>query len=166
MEKATTAAATTAAGYPENRAERIDRRRFTWRTIVYGFVYSRRKGHRRVDDGEAQYTDFPEPYLVVLAVAVMILSSLDAFLTLILLDRGATEINPIMAVLIGEGTLAFASSKMLLTGFSVLLLVFLARAHIFNRVRVGLMLAAAFIGYAVLVFYEIILLSGSSTGVG
>ena len=148
---------TTAAGYPEHR-EFEDRRSFTWRTVVYGFLLSRRREHRRVEDGEAIYTDWPAPTLVLLAIGVMILSSLDAFFTLRLLDAGATEINPVMAMMIGEGTLAFAASKMLLTGFSVLTLVFLARAQVFNRFRIGVMLTIAFAIYSCLICYEILLI--------
>ena len=154
---------TTAAGYPENR-DRYERRSFGWRTVIFGFMYSRRREHRRLVDGEAVFTDFPQTSLVILAIGVMILSSLDAFFTLILLDNGATEVNPVMAHLIGEGTLAFAASKMALTGFSVLVLVFLARAHIFNRFRTGVMLSVAFTGYACLIIYEISLLMGPRGG--
>lgn len=148
----------TAAGYPELR-EALDRRSFTWRTVVFGFLRSRRRNHRRVQDGEAVFSDWHHPWLFFLAVGVMILSSLDAFFTLQLLANGATEINPVMAAMIGEGTEAFAVSKMLLTGFSVLILVFLARAQMFNRFRTGLVLTGAFAMYSCLVCYEIVLLT-------
>lgn len=149
---------TTAAGYTEHR-ERIDRRQFGWRTVFYGFLKSRRRGHRRLDDGEDLYADWHHPWIFFLAVSVMILSSLDAFFTLQLLDRGATELNPIMAALIGEGTAQFAASKMLLTGFSILVIVFLSRAQVFNRFRTGAVLTFAFATYSCLVCYEILLLT-------
>ena len=70
----------------------------------------------------------------------MLMSALDAFFTLQLLDMGAIEINPVMATVIGQSTLSFAVSKMLLTGFGILALVFLSKSRFFNRVRTGLIL--------------------------
>ncbi len=62
----------------------------------------------------------------------MLMSAMDAFMTLQLLDRGAIEINPIMAAVIGKSALTFAVTKMLLTGFCVLALVYLAKARFFE----------------------------------
>ena len=59
-----------------------------------------------------------------------------------------------------SGTAAFTASKMLLTGFGILALVFLARTRFFNRLRTGLFLTAFFSFYAVLICYEFVLLVG------
>lgn len=83
---------------------------------------------------------------------------MDGFFTLQLLDRGAVEINPVMAVIIGKGTLAFAATKMLLTGLGILVLVFLSRSRMFNLMRTGLVLTVFFSFYACLVCYEFIYL--------
>jgi hypothetical protein len=56
----------------------------------------------------------------------------------------------------GHGTTAFAVSKMLLTGTSILILVFLAKARFMNRFRTGLFLTIAFSFYACLVCYEFV----------
>ena len=86
----------------------------------------------------------------------MLMSAMDAFMTLQLLDRGAIEINPIMAAVIGKSTLTFAVSKMLLTGFCVLALVYLSKARFLNRVRTGLVLTTFFSFYAILICYEFV----------
>ena len=86
---------------------------------------------------------------------------MDAFFTLQLLERGAYEANPIMAAVMGQSTTSFAVSKMLLTGFGTLALVFLARARFFNRVRTGLILTAFFSFYAILICYEFVSLINS-----
>jgi len=86
----------------------------------------------------------------------MIMSCLDAFFTLQLLDLGAIEINPVMAAVIGHSALSFAASKMLLTGFGILALVFLSRAKFMNRLRTGLILTFFFSVYAVLICYEFV----------
>ncbi len=135
-----------------------DRREFSWRTVIFGFVRSRRRNTRRGSEDEPIYTDWHHPWLFFLATGTMILSSMDAFFTLQLIDRGAIEMNPIMAILIGKGTLAFAASKMLLTGLGILVLVFLSRSRIFNLIRTGLVLTVFFTAYACLVCYEFIYL--------
>ena len=137
----------------------LDRREFSWRTVLFGFMRSRRRDARRVDEAEPLFTDYHHPWLFFLSIGIMILSCLDAFFTLQLLARGAIEINPIMAVLIGHSAKAFAISKMLLTGFGILALVFLARAKLMRRFRAGIMLTVFFSCYAILVCYEFVLLT-------
>jgi len=143
----------------ENRV-RLDRRRFGWRTVLYGFLRSRRRSVRRTTDAEPMFTDWHHPWLFFLATATMLLSSLDAFFTLQLLERGASEINPFMASAIGTSTQTFAATKMLLTGFGILSIVFLARSRLFNRMRTGLVLTGFFSIYCCLVCYEFVLLIG------
>lgn len=133
-----------------------DRREFSWRTVLFGFVRSRRRETRRGSEDEPIYTDWHHPWLFFLATGTMILSCMDAFFTLQLIDRGAIEINPFMAELIGKGTLTFAATKMLLTGLGILMLVFVSRSRMFNLMRTGLVLTVFFTGYACLVCYEFI----------
>ena len=135
-----------------------DRREFSWRTVVYGFLRSRRRDSRRDSESNPMFVDWHHPWLFFLATGIMFMSGLDAFFTLQLLDRGAIEVNPVMALMIGQGTLAFASSKMVLTGVCVLALVFLSRSRFLNRFRTGLILTAFFSFYAVLICYEFVFL--------
>ena len=141
----------------ENR-DSDDRREFSWRTVFFGFVRSRRRDTRRDNEDAPLYTDWHHPWLFFLATGIMLLSCMDAFFTLQLLDRGAIEINPVMAVMIGQGTLAFAATKMLLTGLGILILVFLSQTRMFNLMRTGLVLTVFFSFYACLVCYEFIYL--------
>jgi hypothetical protein len=135
-----------------------DRREFSWRTIFFGFTRSRRHDLRRELDAEVLFLDWHHPWLFFLAVGTMLLSCVDAFMTLQLLERGMVEVNPVMAAVLGQGTSAFASSKMLMTGTSILILVFLAKARFLNRLRVGLLLTIFFSVYACLVCYEFVFL--------
>ena len=138
-----------------------DRRQFTWRTVFYGFMRSRRHNLRREDDGEVIFLDWHHPWLFFLAVGTMIFSCLDAFMTLQLLERGFYEANPVMAAIMSQGTAAFAVTKMLMTGTSILILVFLAKARFLNRVRTGLILTIFFTLYACLICYEFVFLMRS-----
>lgn len=142
---------------PDNR-DSTDRRKFSWRTVFYGFFRSRRRNTRRDDEAEPLYTDWHHPWLFFLATGTMLLSCLDAFFTLQLIDRGTVEINPVMAVMMDKGALTFAATKMLLTGFGILVLVFLSRLKMFNLMRTGIVLTVFFSAYACLVCYEFIYL--------
>lgn len=135
-----------------------DRRDFSWRTVISGFFRSRRRDSRRGTEAEPLYTDWHHPWLFFLATGTMLLSAIDAFFTLQLLGRGAVEINPIMDAIIGQGAVAFAGSKMLLTGTGILTLVFLARWKFFNLIRTGLLLTAFFSVYLCLICYEFVTL--------
>jgi len=135
-----------------------DRRTFGWRTVFFGFTRSRRRRLRRATEAEPLFTDWHHPWLFFLAVGTMILSSMDAFLTLQLLERGAVEINPIMGAAIGQSTMLFAVSKVSLTGFGIFVLVFLSRARFMNRFRTGVLLTGFFSFYACLVCYEYVYL--------
>lgn len=135
-----------------------DRREFGWRTVLFGFLRSRRREHRRELDERSLFSDWHHPWHFFLATGIMLLSSLDAFLTLQLLSRGAIEVNPVMAAVLQYGTFPFAASKMALTGVSLLVIVFLVRSTLFNVVRTGWTLTLFFSLYCCLVCYEFVLL--------
>ena len=135
-----------------------DRRAFSWRTVFYGFIRSRRHNFRRDEEAEVLFIDWHHPWLFFLSVGIMLMSCLDAFMTLQLIDRGMVEVNPVMAMVIGQGTATFAASKLFMTGTGILALVFLAKARFMNRVRTGLFLTVFFSFYACLVCYEFVFL--------
>jgi hypothetical protein len=146
---------------PDNPADsRVlpDRRTPSWRTFVFGYFFSRRREHRRGPEQDNVFIDWHHPWLFFLAIGIMLLSTLDAFLTLQLLSKGATEINPVMAAMLEHGHIAFAASKMLLTGLGIMVLVFLSRLRLFNFLRTGLLLTLFFSFYACLVCYQGLLL--------
>jgi len=144
----------------DNRAI-TDRRSLSWRTVLYGFIRSRRREHRREQETEVRFLDWHHPWLFFLAVGTMLLSSLDAFMTLLLIERGMVEINPVMAAVMEHGTTWFAATKLAMTGAGVLMLVFMAKSHFLNRFRTGLFLTIIFSIYACLVCYEFVHLVGS-----
>jgi hypothetical protein len=135
-----------------------DRRDFDWQTVLFGFMRSRRRDVRRGSDGEPIYTDWHHPWLFFLAVSTMLLSSADAFFTLQLLSRGFIEINPVMNAAINQGIFFFAASKVAMTGFGVMVLVFLSRARFMNVFPTGAILTGFFSFYACLVCYEVVFL--------
>ena len=141
-----------------NKRSGTDRRNFSWRTVFYGFLRSRRRHTRRDSEAEPLFTDYHHPWLFFLATSIMVLSFADAVFTLALIERGAIELNPVMAAAINTGAQAFAMLKMFLTSLGILALVFLARCLFIRRIRAGLLLTIFFAFYATLVCYEFIFL--------
>ena len=138
------------------RRARIERRDFSWKTVFFGFMRSRRHAHRRDMDSEVMFLDWHHPWLFFLSVGTMLLSCTDAFLTLQLLQLGMIEANPFMAAMMELGVGYFVSSKVALTGFGILVLVYLAKSQFLNRFRTGLFLTVFFSFYACLVCYELV----------
>ena len=88
------------------------------------FFRGRRMSSRRAEDRRRLIPpDRYSPSLSIGVILVLSLSLLDAFLTLILLSQGATELNPVMDYYLGHGPLIFLLVKYGLTVFSVLIVV-------------------------------------------
>jgi hypothetical protein len=98
--------------------------------------------------------DWHEPYLLFLSMMILLLSVADAFLTLTLIMGGATEANPLLALILRDHPELFAVVKMGLTGVGVLVLVAVARSRLFRIMRVGVVLQGLFVAYVALIAYE------------
>ncbi|HEX4387723.1 MAG TPA: DUF5658 family protein [Steroidobacteraceae bacterium] len=138
---------------------RGERRSHVLRALVYGSFRPRRRGARRADERGLSAIDWHHPQWLAVGILIVVLSCSDALLTLMLMDRGAEEANPLMARLIGGSGLGFAVVKIGLTAAGVLLLTQLARLRAFGRIPVGTFLYVVLAIYATLVFYEVRLLS-------
>ena len=144
---------------PPERRGRTDRRRRIWWSICYGsFNPRRRAAPRRRDELKFHSLDWHSPHLLAVAIVISLLCVGDAFLTLLLLQGGAFEVNPLMAGLIYRSVAAFAAWKMAMTGTSIVLMVVLARYRFMRLLRVEWVLYAVLIAYAGLIGYEVWLL--------
>jgi hypothetical protein len=139
-----------------DKREEDSRREFSWRTVFYGFIRSRRRVNRRTADDDIVFLDWHHPWLFFLATGTMLLSCADAFLTLQLMNVGMVETNPFMQAVMAQSTLLFTSTKLAMTAFGILVLVFLAKSRFLNRFRTGLLLTIFFTCYACLVCYELV----------
>ncbi len=142
-----------------------ERRRLSLWSVVYGGFRPRRRDVRRDGDGVVPIVDWHEAHLLAVAIGILLLCCIDAFLTLNLLVLGATEANPFMDRLIHSDVTIFAAVKMGLTGMGVLVLVLLARYRMFGRIKVVTALYLALLLYAALVIYELRMLFELSTTV-
>ena len=110
---------------PERRSGE-DRRKKSRSPIQSLFAKGARKSVRRVVDRKRPVAlDHYSPSLFIGIVIVLSLSLLDAMLTLILLSKGARELNPIMDYYLGHGHHAFLFVKYGLTALAVILIVLL-----------------------------------------
>jgi len=118
----------------------------------------RRRGPRRAHEQSLTSTDWHEGRWLLIAVLILTLSIADAALTLLLLDHGALEENPLMALLMRANPERFVAVKLALTAAGVVFLALVARVRAFGRVPVGSVLYAVLAGYLGLVTYELWLL--------
>ena len=110
---------------PERRSGE-DRRKRNRSPFGCFLFKGRRKLIRRTADSRCLVPlDYYSPSLFIGAVIVLSLSLLDALLTLILLSKGARELNPVMAYYLHHGPHLFLSVKYGLTALAVILIVLL-----------------------------------------
>lgn len=149
------------AGAVADDAERRngpERRRRTLYSLFYGNFNPRRRSPRRTDARSLSDLDWHHPQWLAVATLIVVLSCVDAALTLSLMSHGAYEVNPLMAPIVGGSPLVFTLIKVGLTAGGVVLLTLAARIRAFGRIPVSFLLYAVLVGYGTLVVYELKLL--------
>jgi hypothetical protein len=133
------------------RRQRVDRRR---RLLSFAGLrrLCRRCIGRRRDGAENPYADSLSPRVIVLVFFVVLCSALDALFTLMYVQQGGDEANPIMAMALDQGMTSFVGAKMALTGLGAVLLA--VHRHFWLGIR-GLYVLALI--YASLLVYHLIL---------
>ena len=91
-----------------------------WRYLL--FSGRRAKARRKEDLHRTFYFDRYSSNLFAAIVAILMLSVLDALLTLYLIDNGSTELNPVMSYFIDYGPFVFMGAKYFLTCTGVIIL--------------------------------------------
>lgn len=138
-----------------------DRRRDMPFFCVYhaGIKMGRRVGERRApEQGKPVYVDRYTGNVLFCVIAILLLSALDALLTLNILNEGGEEINWFMAVLIDESAEKFVAVKLALTAMALILLVIHHNVRLIEFFRVRHLKYAILAGYSTLIGYEFYLL--------
>jgi len=139
------------AGQPERR-DRRDRRQQPTSAFSRWWLVGRRRGGRRGVESDGIYVDRYRPGEWVLVLGILVLSIADMVLTLLYIQAGGEEANPIMAWALSHGRHAFAFAKMGITSMGIVVLL----VHIrFTRVR--RCVQAIFVAYCVLMLYHTLL---------
>jgi hypothetical protein len=143
---------------PPERRSRQERRSRTLFSLASSSFKRRRHGPRRVFDASVAVTDWYAPQWLAAGLAILILSVIDALITLALLGHGAHEANPFMDTIVHGDGRSFVAFKFGLTAVGVVVLILLARVRAFGRLPVSTLLYAVLLGYLCVVGYEFTLL--------
>jgi Domain of unknown function (DUF5658) len=135
-----------------------DRRSHSWRTVTYCGLHGRGRRHQARRQDHSYYLDRYDYSLVMVGLLVMLLSCVDALLTLFLLDKGAYEVNFLMARLLDIGVRPFILAKVVITAAGVLFLLMHAHFRILHVTSGKRMLQVLAGIYALLIGWELVLL--------
>jgi len=138
------------------RREFVERRRSNLRSLCYALVKSRRRAQRR-NDSAVTYDDYYEPFLLFLALTLMLLCILDAYFTLLLLQFGSTELNPLLAWALSQHVMLFFILKYSITAACVILTVVHRKFRVFGM-RGTHVLLICLIVYVCLIQYQLSML--------
>ena len=125
------------------------------------FIYRRRKKVRRKDDKyKMSYLDQYGSGIFIAIVLILFLSIIDAFLTLFLIDHGASEINPIMAYFLKFGPFTFLSVKYFFTSYSILVLLIFSNFFIRKlKIYTHSLFSYALSAFMIVIGWELFLMS-------
>ena len=130
-----------------------DRRaRPTPRFSRYTFFGGRRRGPRREDEREGTYIDRYSPRAICAVLWVALMNVGDSFFTLVHLQAGGVEVNPVAAQLLRAGRFGFVFTKSMLVAAALLVLVLHKN---FPMARIGIWVSA--LAYTVLNVYHLTL---------
>ncbi len=131
-----------------------------WAAVIPG---GRRLRARRASEHFQQYFVDQFPFHTFLLIVLLLaLSTADAAITLVLLDDGCEEINPLMCLLLDKGTSEFVLGKYILTAFGMPLLLVFKNYYLFGtHFRVGYLIPLFVFMYLVLMGYQYSLLANS-----
>jgi len=136
-----------------------DRRQRVLRTALYSLVMGRRRGERRrATEPVVPYVDVHEPVLLFLSLGIVAMSLVDALLTLSLLQLGAEEANPFMALLLEHSVSTFLGVKYAVTAVGVISLVMHKNYRVLRVLDGYTLLGAVFVIYVGLICYELAML--------
>ncbi|MEJ2285789.1 MAG: DUF5658 family protein [Desulfobacterales bacterium] len=144
---------------PERRCGK-DRRQKNNAQFKYFLVNGRRELARR-DEDKARYYFFDRynQRMFAAITVILMLSIFDALLTLILIERGSSELNPVMAYFLDHGPLPFIIAKYLLTSFGVLVLLIFKNVFL-NRINMHThsLFACVIFAFSTVIVWELFLL--------
>jgi len=136
-----------------------DRRKPSLATLHGTLFKGRRRQARRQEDQINSYLDWHGYKPPIAALLITLLCFADAFLTTILLGKGATEVNVLMDWLIQRDIHAFTIVKMVVTGIALLVLLIHSNFVIYRYITVRYVIYALVPVYVLLILHEINLLT-------
>ncbi len=99
--------------------------------------------------------DWYSPRLLIPVLTILGLCVLDGMLTVMLMQHGASELNPVMALFLPHNLLWFAFVKLALTGAGLCVLVACSRMQLFRKIPGEFFVYAVLGIYMCLIAYEL-----------
>jgi hypothetical protein len=140
----------------DDRRQLADRRLASTKTLSSYILRGRRKRARRGEEAENYYVDRYELRYLFLITSILILCFLDAFLTVILLQLGAEELNPFMLIFIEKDVVLSMVVKYVITAVSLICILIHKNFRIFRNLCVHSLIYFVLTLYIVLVLFEFI----------
>lgn len=150
---------------PDTMSEEIedqrgeDRRKPSMRTLFGALRHQRRRVPRREHDHLDSYTDWYGHWPFAATLIIILLCFADAFLTIVLLSKGAVELNVLMDWLIQKDVHTFAVVKMSMTGLALIVLVMHFNFRVYRYIAVRYLIYALVPMYSLLIFHELRMLA-------
>mgnify|MGYP001820154822 CR=1 FL=1 len=142
--------------------QRVADRRQPSHQTVYGALFTnRRRLPRRENDHLDSYTDWYGVLPLAATFTIILLCFADAFLTTVLISKGAVELNILMDWLIQRNIHMFAVVKMSVTGIALIILVMHHNFRIYRFVAVRYVLYAIVPIYIALIHHELTMLANA-----
>jgi hypothetical protein len=144
---------------PERRCG-LDRRKGKLFIPSTHWLTGKRETARRGEDRQKPYKiDIYSSKVFAAILVVILLSVLDAMLTLLLMSHGAVEINPVMAYFLSHGAIVFFGVKYLLTCTCLILVLLNKNAYLFGtKMRAKTLFVLFVIPFALVVHWELFLI--------
>ncbi|MET0660249.1 MAG: DUF5658 family protein [Steroidobacteraceae bacterium] len=140
------------------RRSGVDRRTRNLSAYLYGGLVPRRLSGRRKEDRLYPIVDWHSPRVLALVIAILGLCAMDGVLTVVLMQHGAIEANPFMALFVPHNLTWFAAVKLGLTAIGLIVLVACSTMRLMRVIPGEAVLYAILTAYGVLVSYELQLL--------
>jgi len=134
---------------------RAERRHTTLQTLFGALFYQRRRMSRRTGDHFNSYVDWYGHWPLAATFTIILLCFTDAFLTIVLLSKGAVELNVLMDWLIQHDVQTFAVVKMSMTGTALVILVLHLNFTIYRFIAVRYLMYALVPLYSLLIAHEL-----------
>lgn len=141
----------------EGRRQQLERRQPNLRSMVYALFMTRRKEQRRADQPSIYYIDSYSPYLLSGALLLMLLCILDTYFTLLLIQHGSRELNPLLAWALSKHVMVFFGLKYSLTAICVVLTVMHKHFRVFG-LKGYQVLIFGIVVYGILIQYQLSML--------
>jgi len=133
-----------------------DRRLMSTKSISIYTLRGRRRKARRAEEAENYYVDRYELRYLFLIIAILVMCFLDAFLTVILLQLGAEELNPFMLIFIEKDVVLSMIIKYVITAVSLICILIHKNFRVFRNLRVHSLIYFVLTLYVTLVLFEVV----------